>query len=244
MQRPNRPRWRCSVLVYDFPTAATCEGPNVSGESPFDLLDIPAALASCQGWSEEVYRDLLAFRLGRMSLEELDRKYLQRKAILSLDLTGFTVHCIEGHPTEAFLRILDAQRVCVPALRAQQATLIRAFADDLVALFDDPHPALDAALDIHRRVAAFNASPIAGEHPAECCIGIGYGNVYAIGANLAMGDEMNRAAKLGEDIARGFETLVTQNAYEALRDRDDVHFGPQQHADLPFSYFRVSGPLR
>jgi class 3 adenylate cyclase len=207
---------------------------------PFRLLDSASMLASCGGWTEEVYCDLLALRAGRMTHEELDAKYLHRKAILALDLTGFTLHCMEGPPAQAFLRILDAQRICVPVLQDHGATLVRAFADDLVALFDEPAPALDAAFEIHRRVAAFNAAGLAGEHPAECCIGIGYGDVYAIGANLAMGDEMNRAAKLGEDIARGAETLVTARLHEALRDRNEYRFEPLRHDDMLFPYFRAS----
>ena len=206
---------------------------------PFPLLDSPSALASCQGWTEEVYRDLLAFQTGALSQAALDAKYLHRKAILALDLTGFTVDCMHRPPAHSFLRILDAQKICVPALQEHRATLIRAFADDLVALFDEPAPALEAAFEIHRRVAAFNASDLAREHPAECCIGVGYGDVYAIGANLAMGDEMNRAAKLGEEVARGTETLVTDHLREALRHRREYRFEPLQQDRMPFPYFRA-----
>jgi hypothetical protein len=31
---------------------------------PFPLLDTPSVLASCDGWTEEVYRDLLALQQG------------------------------------------------------------------------------------------------------------------------------------------------------------------------------------
>ncbi len=212
----------------------------VRSELPFSLLDHPQTLANCHGWTEEVYRDLMAFQSGRLSRAELDAKYLHRKAILTLDLTGFTVSCFGGRQADAFLRILDAQRVCVPVLQEHAATLIRAFADDLVALFDDAGKALDAAIEMHRRVAVFNASALAAEHPAYCCIGIGYGDVYAIGPNLAMGDEMNRASKLGEDTARGEETLVTSGFYEQLRHRDDVAFEPVVHDDMLFPYYRVA----
>jgi len=210
----------------------------MSADFPFRLLEAPDALASCHGWSEEVYRDLLAFQLGKVSQEELDAKYLRRQAILALDLTGFTSRAMTLG-ARAFLRILDAQKICIPAFQDHGALLIRAFADDLVAIFDEPARALDAAFQVHARVAAFNRSSLAGSEPAECCIGIGYGDVYAIGANLAMGDEMNRAAKLGEDIARGFETLVTGSVYEALRHRPDVLFEPLRHDDMLFPYFRA-----
>jgi len=207
---------------------------------PHPLLDLPAELASHQGWTEEVYRDLLAFRVGTMTRADLDAKYLHRKAILVLDLTGFTISCIDLGEAQTLLRILDAQSVCIPVLRQHDACLIRAFADDLVALFDDAGSAVDAAFEIHRRTRLFNDCGLAAESPARCCIGIGFGEVYAIGPNLAMGDEMNRASKLGEDTARATETLVTQNVYETLRHRPDVLFEPLADDDLLFSCFRAT----
>ena len=125
-------------------------------------------------------------------------------------------------------------------LHEHEASLVRAFADDLVALFDDPGKALDAAIEIHRRIELFNASSLATENPAYCSIGIGYGDVYRIGPNLSMGDEMNRSSRLGEDTARGAETLVTESLRDALEHRKDVQFEPVIHDDILFPYFRVS----
>ncbi|MCJ7451272.1 MAG: hypothetical protein MUO39_02195 [Steroidobacteraceae bacterium] len=207
---------------------------------PFTLLDDSKQLATYDGWSEEVYRDLLEFQAGRMSHAELDAKYLHRTTILTLDMTGFTSSCFEGRQVEAFLRILNAQKVCIPVLHEHDAKLVRAFADDLVALFDDPGKALDAAQEIHRRIALFNASGLATENPAYCSIGIGFGDVYRIGPNLSMGDEMNRSSKLGEDTARGAETLVTEGFRDVLKHRQDVLFEPVTHDDILFPYFRVS----
>ncbi len=212
----------------------------MSASFPFRLLEAASELAGLGGWSEEVYQDLLALQDGRMSGADFDTKYLRRKAILALDMTGFTSHCIQQPSTRAFLRILDVQKICIPALQEHAATLIRTFADDLVALFAEPGQALDAAFQIHHRVTAFHESGLAGDEPAQCCIGIGFGDVYAIGPNRAMGDEMNRASKLGEDIARGYETLVTSNVVATLRHREDVRFEPQKHDDMLFPYFRAT----
>ena len=120
------------------------------------------------------------------------------------------------------------------------AELVRCFADDIVALFDDVHAALDAAFETHRRIRIFNESPLATEYPTQCCAGIGYGRVFAIGPNLAQGDEMNRASKLGEDIARSNETLVTERAYAALSSREDLHFDAQDQDDQLFPFYRVT----
>jgi class 3 adenylate cyclase len=209
-------------------------------ELPFPLLESPEALASCNGWTEEVYRDLLALQAGQLTQADMDAKYLYRKAILTLDLTGFTVSSLGSRQMHGLLRVLDAQKVCVPVLREHNATLVRAFADDLVALFDDPSQALDAAFELHHRIGIFNESGYAASQPALCCIGLGYGEVYRIGPNLAMGDEMNRASKLGEDTARGAETLVTGSFFAAARNRTDVVFDPLSHDDMLFPYYRAS----
>jgi hypothetical protein len=210
----------------------------------FPLLGLPEELARCGGWMPDVYRDMLAYQSGRLDKAEFDAKYLYRKAILVMDLTDFATSCFNGREIQAFLRILDAQKICVPVLREHDAGLIRAFADDLVALFDDVERALDAAFEMHRRVQWSAERALAGDNPPRCCIGIGYGEVYAIGPNLAMGDEMNRASKLGEDTARGTETLVTENVHQALRHRKDVDFEPIADDTWQFPYFRASRALR
>jgi len=206
---------------------------------PFALLELPEELSACGGWTREVYADLLALQDGHLTRAGFDAKYRYRTAILTLDLTGFTVSCFEGGEPEAFLRILDVQKICVPALRERGATLVRAFADDIVALFNDAGLALDAAFELHRRVALFRAQHRPGGAPFECCVGIGYGDVYAFGPNRAMGDEMNRSSKLGEDIARGGETLITQNVFEALRGRMDVVLEPVTADDMLFPCYRA-----
>ena len=206
----------------------------------FRLLQDPVELARFQGWSKAVYDDLLAVEGSRMSDDEFDDKYLATKAILVLDVTGFTVTAIHGGAITSFLRILDAHKICFPVLREYGATFIRAFADDVTALFEDCNSALEASLEIHRRVGNYNRSSGKHQTPPECCIGIGYGAVHEIGPNHAMGDEMNRASVLGEDIARGGETLVTENVRRALSNPRDAIFESQASDDLLFSYYRVT----
>lgn len=202
------------------------------------LKEDPRALAQLQGWTEDVYRDLEAVQANEMTHEEFRAKYAVTRAILDLDITGFTESAMREGQIASLLRIFDTQKVVVPVLEETGAQLILAFADDIVALYDEAHAALDAALEIHRRMEEFNrVTP--RQRPPECCIGIGYGSVYAIGPNRAQGDEMNRAAKLGEDLARGGETLLTENAMVAVAGRDDVEFEEQTRDDQLFRFFRV-----
>ena len=209
---------------------------------PHRLMEDIDTLASFKGWSKEVYQDFFRLQSGEIDESEFRAKYSWERAILSIDMTGFTVSAVRLGELQSLTRILDAQRVTIPVLQEYGAELIRCFADDIVSLFTDPGTAIDAALEIHRRVQLFNDSPLASEHPTVCCAGIGFGQVLAIGPNLAQGDEMNRASKLGEDIARGSETLITERVHEAVAAREDVIFERQEHDDLLFPFYRVTEP--
>jgi class 3 adenylate cyclase len=207
---------------------------------PYSLLDDVDTLASFKGWSREVYEDFFRLRAGDMSEEDFRGKYCRQRAILAIDMTGFTLSAFEVGELISLTRILDVQRAVLPVLQDHGADLIRCFADDIVALFRDPGTAIDATLEIHRRIQQFNASPLASAHPAVCCAGVGFGSVFAIGPNLAQGDEMNRASKLGEDIARGNETLITERVYAAVASRDDLAFERQEQDDSLFPFYRVT----
>jgi adenylate cyclase len=206
---------------------------------PHSLLDDPDELASYKGWSREVYQDFLSLQRGDLSENEFRAKYHKRCAIMVLDMTGFTSTAIRVGELQSLLRILDAQKVCLPVLREFDSNLIRCFADDIIALFDDPSVALNAAFEIHRRIAMFNGSKHAYSYATECCIGIGYGDVLEIGPNLSQGDEMNRASKLGEDIARANEVLLTEKAYESLPEMEHVRFEKQGQDDQLFPFYRA-----
>lgn len=209
---------------------------------PYPLLDDAKELAECEGWGEDVYRDFFKLRRGEMSDADFGDKYHHERAIVSMDMTGFTSTAMKRGELLSLLRIVDAQRVIVPVLHEFEAELIRCFADDIVALFHDPGVALEAAFEVHRRIRIFNGSSSATEYPTQCCVGIGYGLVYAIGPNLAQGDEMNRASKLGEDIARANETLITESAYAAVAGCEDASFELQDQDDLLFPFYRALAP--
>jgi len=205
----------------------------------YELMEDPKELAKFDFWSQEIYRDLLACQKESMTEDEFKSKYLTKAAILCLDMTGLARATMERGELCSFFRILDVQKVCGPIFHQFNARHIRAFADNFTVLFDDPNDALIAAFEVHRRIQFFNLSEIASEDSAQCCIGIGYGEVYAIGIDQAMGDEMNRASKLGEDIAKGSETLITERVYDALKERNDCIFRRRIHEEIPFPFYEA-----
>jgi class 3 adenylate cyclase len=204
---------------------------------PYELLKPYRELAKLGEWDAEVYAEFDALREGRLSEADFRSRHAWRVAILCLDMTGFTATAMKHGEIASLQRIYDVQRVCAPVFSAHGVRRVRAFADDLTAIFDDPQDALSAAFEVHRRIRAFNESHLAGPHPADCAIGIGYGDVFALGPDLAMGDEMNRASKLGEDTARGCQTLVTEKLYAANSGRADCSFVAMQSEALAFPFY-------
>ena len=206
---------------------------------PHELLEDAAVLASYQGWREQEYCDLLAVQNGGMSEAQFTEKYSWETAIFVLDMTGFTKTTLQHGELAGLLRIVEAHKVCLPVLKDSGAGFIRSFADDIVALFEDPYEAVVAAFEIHERIRLFRECHPNVEQVVSCCIGIGYGKVMKIGPNFAQGDEMNRASRLGEDIANGDQTLVTHNVFAALEGRGDLRFQDAHDANSLFPFYHA-----
>jgi adenylate cyclase len=72
-----------------------------------------------------------------------------------------------------------------------------------------------AARDVQRRIADANRLHPTDDH-LFCAIGIGFGDVLWLGDREMHGQEVNLASKLGEDIARESQILLTSGARAAI----------------------------
>jgi class 3 adenylate cyclase len=139
---------------------------------------------------------------------EVHRRFGTQGAVLVVDFTGM-------------VKRTDARGIVYALGRARQAdhamalggTRVKRVADTIFMLYSDPVAALRDALDAHRRLHdAMHTS----DDPIQACIGLGFGPMLVIPAQDCFGAEVNRAFVLGEDVARGGETLVTPAFLAAL----------------------------
>jgi adenylate cyclase len=86
-------------------------------------------------------------------------------------------------------------------------------ADSLFASFPTSRLAIQAALAMNRALAKKNQGRPEAEQLRLCC-GVGYGPMFHAGHEV-FGSQVNRAAKLGEDLAQEEQILVTQEAVAA-----------------------------
>ncbi len=154
------------------------------------------------------------------------------RAVLVLDLSGFSVRVRRGGILPHLRRIRRMQSLAVPLVREHGGELVKCEADDLLAVFPEPRAAVEAALAIHDALAANPGGP-GPDDVLSAGIGIDHGRFLLVPGRDAFGDPVNVAHKLGEDLARAGETLVTSEARRRLGDAPDL-------ADEPLA-FSVSG---
>jgi len=88
-------------------------------------------------------------------------------------------------------------------------------ADNCFAIFPDSLSAVNAAIAMQHAFAASNLLT-ADELDIHIACGIDFGKLLIIGHDDCFGDPVNRASKMGEDIAAAGEILITKEAMETI----------------------------
>ncbi|PSB14980.1 adenylate/guanylate cyclase domain-containing protein [Phormidesmis priestleyi ULC007] len=151
-------------------------------------------------------------------------------AIFVLDMSGFSQLTLR-HGILHFLGMIRRMRVISEPIVLQfEGRVIKQEADNLFAMFPDVMSAIAASFSILKDLAAVNTG-LPDEQDIYVGIGIGYGEVLVVGDDDLYGSEMNLACKLGEDLARRSEILLTQSAFQEVQH----HPGVWEPLDLSIS---------
>jgi adenylate cyclase len=146
---------------------------------------------------------------------QIERRFCRRLAVLVVDTCGFSRRTRASGIVHFLAHQERLARIIEPLFDRYGGRLLRAEADNFFAVLEAPPDAVRCALEILDNVGAANEALPAAEE-TRVSIGIGYGNVLDTGDGRLYGDEMNLAFKLGEDLARENEVLLTTAAHEAL----------------------------
>ncbi len=141
--------------------------------------------------------------------------FLREKAVLTLDMSGFSLRVRREGILAHLCQMRRMHFIAVPMLRDHKGELVKREADNLLAVFDDPGDAVHAAVAINRAITA-PAEPPRSDPPLAVSIGIDYGKLLLIRDSDCFGDPVNVAFKLGEDVARAGEILITEGVKERL----------------------------
>jgi class 3 adenylate cyclase len=141
-------------------------------------------------------------------------RLFRRQAVVYTDTADFTVRTARDgilHFLMVFNRLAERAR---PLLRRHGGELMKVEADSLLIRFPDADAACRGVDALEKLLAGLNR----GRPPNErlrFSYGVGYGDLVAVEGDL-FGLELNLASKLGEDLARPGEALLTPSAADAL----------------------------
>ena len=150
---------------------------------------------------------------------EIQRIFTQRKAVLVLDMSGFSRTTKDRGIVAFLLMIHQMQLLSLPSVESHGGVVIKAEADNLFCLFDQVDDAVKASLEITTRLKTANVV-LPKDMELYVSIGIGYGPILNIENEEIWGDEVNLASKLGEDIAKLGEVLLTSDGRAQLQATD------------------------
>ena len=168
------------------------------------------------------FQDLL---LGFSQTEELvERKKIEATlwkdfgaeyAVFILDMSGFSMLTRKYGIVHYLSMVRRMQLTTEPIVKSYGGQMLKYEADNCFAVFPDPLSAVNAAIAMQH---AFTASNLltADELDIHISCGIDYGKLLIIGNNDCFGDPVNRASKMGEDVAAAGEILVTKDAMDMI----------------------------
>jgi class 3 adenylate cyclase len=131
------------------------------------------------------------------------------------DLAGFSRQVAKFGIVHFLQIMLEQERLLLPIVEDHDGILVKVEADSLLLLFKQPTHALRCAIAMQKKCASVNARR-AAEEQIVLCVGIGYGKMLKIGDDDVFGHEVNLSSKLGEDLAKGDEILVTRAVRDAI----------------------------
>jgi adenylate cyclase len=160
---------------------------------------------------------------------EIRRIFARTCAVFILDMAGFSIKTGESGIIPVLATIYRMNQIALPIVTSHQGNLVKLEADNIFATFPTVDTAIAAGLDILRELSAAGI---------QAGIGVGYGEVLLIEDDELKdlyGSEMNFASKLGEDLARSGELLLTEAAFQNQQNRN----GNWERLELPASGFRL-----
>lgn len=180
---------------------------------------------------EELFRILDRSIADPSSAAEVERELWTRcgadRAIFVSDLSGFT-RLTRKHGIVRFLTVFRrANQVLTPILERHGGRCVKREADNHIYSFERVRDAVAAAREIVAATAALDAS-LDEDDRIYPCIGVGFGRVLELRDDV-FGDEVNIAFKLGEDVARKREILLSGPAFAQLaREGVSVEDDPRE----------------
>ncbi len=147
-------------------------------------------------------------------------------AILVLDMSGFSQLTLRYGVVHYLSMVKRMQVVVEPIIERHDGNVVKFEADNCFARFPDTENAVRACIEMNRGFDTMNlATPEEKDIRISC--GIDFGRVLLVEDDTDyFGNAVNRASKLGEDLAGPGEILVTDDAMSRLSEDCELTGNP------------------
>lgn len=147
--------------------------------------------------------------------ESLWEEYGAEYAVFVLDMSGFSLLTRKYGIVHYLSMVRRMQLTTAPIVKSYNGSMIKYEADNCFAVFPDSLSAVHAAIAMQHAFTASNMlTP--DDFDIHIACGIDYGRLLIVGHEDCFGDPVNRASKMGEDLAAAGEVLVTKEAMERI----------------------------
>ena len=184
--------------------------------------------------SEGRLYDLIAQRLlPDANKIEIDQRILdlfgEEWCVMMTDLAGFSRQVAEYGIIHFLQTIYESERLLLPVIEQHEGFLLKTDGDSLLVIFRKPQKALQCVLVMQQVLIPYNEAKLEQER-VHLCIGLGFGKILRVGNTEVFGAEVNAACKLGEDLAKQGETLVTGAFQQACAEFVGATYQKLEHA--------------
>jgi len=185
--------------------------------------------------SEGRLYDLIAQRLlPDANKAEIDQRiwdlFGEEWCVMMTDLAGFSRRVAEYGIIHFLQTIYESERLLLPVIEQHEGFLLKTDGDSFLVIYRKPQKALQCALVMQQTLIPYNEAKLEQER-VHLCVGLGFGKILRVGNTEVFGAEVNAACKLGEDVAKQGETLVTGAFQQACKDFAGVDY--QKLASAP-----------
>src|SRR5687768_17495759 len=136
-------------------------------------------------------------------------------AVFVLDMSGFSLLTRKYGVVHYLSMVRRMQLTTEPIIKFYGGIMIKYEADNCFAVFPDPLSAVNAAIAMQHAFTSENLLT-AEDLDIHISCGIDYGKILLIGQQDCFGDPVNRASKIGEDLAAAGEILITKEAMDTI----------------------------
>ena len=147
------------------------------------------------------------------------------KAVLIMDVSRFSMLTQRYGIVYNLSMVRRMQLMSKPIIEQAGGEVVKFEADNCFAMFNDCLSAVRAAIAINQ---AFEEENVHTQEELDIRVGIGidHGQVLLIGGPDYCGAPVNRASKLGEDLAGPGEILMTEAAFQSIPREAGIQHEP------------------